>query len=393
MKLKRKIKKNKKLYNFLLWIQAIIRSFYYSLFLLFFRIFPINNKKIVITSYRGKGYGDMGKYIVEEKLSRKEQNCVIYWASKEQYKNTLPSSVKYVKYNSILYLYHLATAKVWINNARFHLGIIKRKNQYYIQTWHGGLGLKKIEAAATDLPSSYIYSAKKDSKMINLLISNSKYRTEQYKANFWYSGEIAEYGLPRNDIFFKKDKNIIQKVKKELNISKEENIIMYVPTFRSYDFDYLSINFDNLVNKLKNKYGKNYKVLVRLHPNKCDFDINGENIINVTNYPDADELLLITDILISDYSSIFFDFLFTGKNVYLYAPDYKKYTHNRGLNFEYLKLPFSISLTNKELINNIINDEAKKYENDLKNFLKKVNIYDDGTASKKIVDKINEQLN
>lgn len=392
MNIKSKIKKHKKLYSILLWVQTILRSIYYGIFLSLFRLIPINPKKIVITSYRGKGYGDMAKYIVEEQI-KKNDGSVIYWGAKKQYKSSLPETVKFVRYDSILYLYHLATAKVWINNTRFHYGIIKRKNQYYIQTWHGGIGLKKIEAdAINDLHPSYILAAKKDSKMINLLLSNSDYSTKQYRSNFWYDGEIAEIGLPRNDIFFYENKNVIAKIKNKYGISEDDKIIMYAPTFRTYEFDYFSIDFEKLCSKMTDEYKTKYKVIVRLHPNVNKIITNSENVIDVTSYPDADELLLIADILISDYSSIFFDFLFTKKDVYLYAPDAKDYISNRGLNFEYFQLPFCISTNNNELIDNILNNKAREYDNDLQKFLKDLNVYDDGTASKKVVDIIDKKL-
>lgn len=382
-KMKEAIKKNKKIYMLILWIKVLTCGIYYSLFLYLFRIFPINNNKIMIISYYGKGYGDMGKSIIQE-LKKTKTKYNIYWGVKPKYLNTIPSYIFSVKYNSPLFLYHLATSRVWINNTRFEYGIIKRKKQFYIQTWHGGLGLKKIEKEAGDLPSTYIAQAKRDSKMINVMISNCEYRTKQYLNNFWYSGKVLEYGLPRNDIFFKKTD--LSLIRKKLKIDGNDLIILYAPTVRSYKFNYLQIDFENIVNLYKEKYNKNVKVLIRIHPNICDNTsiIETKNIINVSTYPDVYELMKITDILISDYSSIIFDFLYTNNPVYLFAPDYNEYVKERGMNFKYNELPFSISYDYTDLEKNIITKDHLKHDDQLKKFLENVKLVDDGNSSRKI---------
>lgn len=390
-KIKLIIKTNNTIYNMLSWLKTIPKAIYYSSFLLIFRIFPIQNNKIIIVNYYGKGFGDMGKNICEE-MNISTQLNKIYWAVKNKYINTIPDYIIPVKYNSILFLYHLATSHIWINNTRFELGTIKRKNQFYIQTWHGGLGLKKIEKEANDLLSTYVVQAKQDSKMIDVMISNCKYRTKQYLNNFWYNGKVLEFGLPRNDIFFK---NInLEHVRKKLKINDGDIILLYAPTFRSYNYDYLQIDFERIAKKYKSKYKKNIKILIKLHPNAAE-KINvreNEYIINVSYYQDAYELMKISDILISDYSSIFFDFLYTKKPIYLYAPDYEKYIEKRGLNFEYQKLPFSISYSPEKLEEKILNEDYKNYIEKLKEFLKNIKLYDDGKASQRICNLINNVI-
>ena len=253
-------------------------------------------------------------------------------------------------------------------------------------------GIKKIEKEANDLLSTYVVQAKQDSKMIDVMISNCKYRTKQYLNNFWYNGKVLEFGLPRNDIFFK---NInLEHVKKKLKINDGDIILLYAPTFRSYNYDYLQIDFERIAKKYKSKYKKNIKILIRLHPNAAE-KINvreNEYIINVSYYQDAYELMKISDILISDYSSIFFDFLYTKKPIYLYAPDYEKYIEKRGLNFEYQKLPFSISYSPEKLEEKILNEDYKNYIEKLKEFLKNIKLYDDGKASQRICNLINNVI-
>ena len=378
------------IHSILAWSKLLLLGFYYSFVLFFFRLFKVDNQKIMIVNYYGKGYGDMGKSIAEE--LRKNPPAKIYWAVKEKYHSTIPNYITPIKYNSISYLYHLATSKIWINNTRFEFGIHKRKNQYYIQTWHGGLGLKKIEKEAEDLPSTYILQAKKDSKMIGVMISNSNYRTDQYLNNFWYQGNILECELPRNDIFFQKNNK--KEIRTKLGINEDDVVLLYAPTVRSYSYDYNQINFNNIIEEYQKKHHKNLKVLLRLHPNIADKVkiVESNHIKNVSTYSDAYELLLISNILISDYSSILFDFLYTKEPVYLYAPDKNEYIGARGMNFDYDELPFSKSYTSKELVQNIVNEDAKNYERELKEFLEKMGIVDDGHASERIVNLINKVI-
>ncbi len=350
---------------------------------LIFKILPVDNKKIFITNFYGKGYGDNLKPIVEEILKR-HSDYKIYWSLKNM-NEQMPDAIKKVKYHSFKELYHLSTSKIWIDNNRKFRNAVKKKEQFYIQTWHGGLGLKKIEGAALDgLPNNYAEFGKRDSNKTDVMISNSNYRTNQYRNFFWYNGPILEIGSPRNDIFFKDNKELKKKIRSNLNLSDNDYVILYVPTFRKYNFDYFSIDFNKLINEFKKKYHKSCKVLFRAHPS-LNIDVLNENLIDVSKYPDVEELLLISDMLISDYSSVLFDFIYTKNDIYLYAPDYENYITDRGFNFDYDSLPFSKAYDSDELINNILSNNAKKYNEQLKKFMKSLKIYDDGNSSKRIV--------
>lgn len=341
-----------------------------------FRIFKIDNKKILFENFTFRGYGDNPKYIAENLIS-KNKDYKLIWVVKNMAEE-MPKGIRKVKIYSIKYFYHLATSKIWIANSRLDKYIRKRKGQFYIQTWHGGLGLKKIESASKDITADYIKTMKNDSKMIDILISNSKYRTEQYINYFFYKGKILEIGSPRNDIFFRDNKDLILKIKDELDIKENKKVILYAPTFRKYDYKYITFDINELLEK-------GYEVLIRLHPGYVLQESISDKVKDVTKYPDVNELLIISDIVISDYSSVFFDFLYTGGQVYLYAPDYKEYLNNRGLNFKYEDLPFSKSYNGEELINNILNNDSKNYENKLEKFLSQMDIKDDGQATEKIV--------
>lgn len=174
---------------------------YFKVFEIIYSLCPIKKNKIVITSYYGADYGDNGKYIVEE-LRRLGEDVDVVWQLKPNLmqNNHLPENVRAVGYRTRQSVYELQTAGVWIDNARKTYGR-KRKGQLYIQTWHGGPGVKRIEKdVADELGEKYVKTAKRDSKMCDVILSNSDFMTNLYKNVFWYDGEILECGTPRNDI-------------------------------------------------------------------------------------------------------------------------------------------------------------------------------------------------
>jgi CDP-glycerol glycerophosphotransferase len=303
-----------------------------------------------------------------------------------------PPEIILVNYCSIKAFFELASAKVWVDNCRKSLFPLKRKKQIYFQTWHGGIALKKIEKDAEDkLSLYYVKKAKRDSLMIDYCISNSKQLTELYTESFWYKGEILEYGSPRNDLLVNRNNND-DIVKQNLSLSSDCKIVLYVPTFRkNQSFDAYRINYAEIINTLQYKFGNKWYFLVRLHPNlimKADSLQIPEWVINVTSYPDVQELLLITNVLISDYSSVMFDFMLTKRPVFIYADDYSDYKNDRGTYFPLDKTPFLIAENNDQLVNNIMSFDDKNYNKKMDDFLRLMGIYENGNASKLVVDKI-----
>jgi len=360
----------------------------------FFSVFPIKKNKIICNNFYSKGYGDNPKYIVNELLKHKEK-YEIYWICQSKYNDTLPNGVIPVN-SAFKYLYHFATAKVWISNVRLPLYLSKRKRQYYIQTWHGALGFKKIEEdAMQSLSKNYIKSAKKDTKQIDLFISNSKFLSNIYRTAFWYkNNEILEVGIPRNDILKKNDIKLQKALKERLNVSGY-NILLYAPTFRVVNSKKIyDIDPEKLVNLLEKITNSKWKILVKLHPNIDNPDeyFNfSDNVVNVSYYSDINELFFITDILITDYSSCAFDYMTLNKPVFIYANDLESYIKERDFYINFKEVPFPIALNKKELAKNIENNINKDFSSLYKDFIKHYGVNETGNSSKeivKIIDKV-----
>lgn len=359
---------------------------------------PINVNKIVICSYYGRGFSDNAKYIAMECIKRKLNYDIVWLVSNMENNEEFPQNIRLVKYGTVDAVKELATAKMWIDNSRKNYYTRKRKNQLYIQTWHGGIALKKIEKDAEDaLNKSYVKFAKKDSKNADVFISNSKFNTNMYKDAFWYEGEVLECGVPRNDLFFNNIKETSEKVKSFFNIDSNKKIIMYAPTFRKdnnlevYKFDY-----EKCVQEFNKRFSEEYVMLIRLHPNvfhkSTELNFNADNVLNASFYPDMQELLVATDILITDYSSSMFDFMLTKKPCFIYASDIKDYSDDRGFYFELEKLPFVISKSTEEMIRNIESFDKERYLEQVDKFLKEQGCVDDGNASSRVVDWIENNM-
>ena len=372
-----------------------------------FNSIPIQNNKIVFSNYFGKSYGCNPKYITDE-IIRQKLPYELVWIVKnaQEKKNEFPSEVKLVEYLSDESIKELASAKVWIDNTRkkhyWEQGLIKKKGQYYIQTWHGPLGMKKIEASIKDENPMWRKWAKVDSKHIDCLLASNKTDEDILKKCFWYKGEILRKGYPRNDIFFSSKEikeNIRKKVFDNLNISCDKELIVYLPTFRDkgrttgYDIDIL-----NATKALSEKFNKEYVTAVKLHPNTKQevieqFNFDNEKIIDAINYPDVQELMIASDVIITDYSSAIFDGMLEYKKGFIFVSDLELYKKERGFYFPLSDTPFPIAKNNNELIENIKNFDIEKYNNRISKYLKDKKYILDGNSSKRIVEKIKNIIN
>ena len=367
--------------------------------MLCFSIFPLQNK-IFISSYFGGDYGDNAKYIIEE-LNRQGYDYKIIWLMKKSLVNHhhLPTEIKPTVYGSITSFFHMATAKVWINNSRFTYAIHKRKGQVYIQTWHGGPGMKKVEQDAEKaLDKRYVYFAKKDSQMTDYYLSNSRFMTQLFSNAFWYNGKIVECGTPRNDIFFQDNSVYSKKVKAYYGLDDNCKIVVYGPTFRKdHDLSVYSIDAYRCCQALSTRFGGKWILCMRLHPNLYELaeklHTDGVKIINATKYPDAQELFAAADCLITDYSSMIIDFIPTGKPGFTFATDVKRYVDDRGFYFTFQDLPFPFADCNHQLLENILHFDAEKYQADLQSFCQKTGFLENGHASRRVIELIEAAMN
>lgn len=336
-----------------------------------FRVFPIKENRIYCSNFCGRGYGDNPKYICEA-LLKSEGNYDIVWEVNNM-NEEMPIGVRKVKNLSFRDIYEATTSKIWIDNARKNIWFRKRKKQLYIQTWHGGIGFKKVEADSSQaLPDRYVIQAKHDSDMMDCLLSGSQWSTEIYSNVFWFSGPILKTGLPRQDILIDLDKEKSIELKNKIGIPAGYRVITYAPTFRKdmTDYSIYDLKWENITDALSDRFGGEWIGAIRLHPGLVrEYNSKNKNCIDLSKHPDSQEVLAISDIVITDYSSVVFDHALTGKPSFIYATDLEEYRKDRDVYFDFDSIPFPFAETQEQLVNNIKFFDLEKYQKELKHFL------------------------
>ena len=348
------------------------------------RLLPLQKNKIVFCSAGGRGFGDNPKAIAQA-LLRQNEDFDLVWLTRD-ITTPLPKGVRPCKYGTPQAVKELSTAAVWVNDSRGGAKY-KRKGQKYLQTWHG-FALKHIEKSAQNLPVSYVNQAKKDSSQIDLLVSNSDFMTRVYKEDFWYDGEIALYGSPRNDSFFKENQ-AGAKVREFFSLPQDRKLVLYAPTFRDNGAsDCYAIDTEGLLTSLSTRFGGEWAVLLRLHPNAAAlaekaFSYDGNYTVNATAYPDMQELMLSADMLITDYSSSMFDYALSDKPCIRFATDIEEYKKDRGFYIPLEKVPFPLAKSNEELMGLILTFDCDAQGKVWQDFKEEHGIFEDGMASQR----------
>ena len=364
-----------------------IYSFVFNIFFKILRIFiKTENDVILINSFGGKKYDDSPKVIFEYmKTKEKYDKYKIYWAFDNPEKFEIEKAEK-IKTNSLKYFIIALKAKYWITNSSLEKGLkFKNKKTIYINTWHG----TPIKKMGKDAPNTAFQF--KTSKY-DVMYAQSKYDIDVFSNAFELPKDIfALVGLPRNDELFNVNKREIEEIRKKLKIPEDKKVILYAPTFREYNRDkngcIIAPPID--LKKWKNKLSENYIVLFRAHyeVNNVLGIKNDDFIYNVTDYSNLNELMKISDILISDYSSIMFDYSILKRPIFSYAYDYKEYKLKRGMYIDIkTELPNGICEKEDELLERIVNCNFEEEKNKTEKFFKKY-IQNDGNA-RKYIDKL-----
>lgn len=360
---------------------------FYKVFNLLVPFVKIHEKRIFFDDFNGAGFGGNPKYIcLKLHELRPEYELVFAYNMQRCAPSDFPSFVKTVPVNSFKHLITLASSKFWIADCRLRVHIHKRKNQFYIQTWHASIGTKKSEKDSERMLSkTYIKAAKKDSKQIDLITCGSEQMYNFHRNAFWYDGEIFKSGCPRSDILFDKRKAL--EIKSRLGFEGKK-LCLYAPTFRnSSSVEQYSLDYDRVANTLKSKFSSEWIIMLRLHPNIRRFDIKNlpPFVKNFSRYDDVQELLSAADVLLTDYSSIVYDFMLTDRPSFIYAKDFEDYEKERGFLIDLKETPFPIARNIGELEHNILNFDYEDYSKKVSDFKKKIGSYEDGKASERVV--------
>lgn len=361
------------------------------------RFAKVKNNKIVFINLTNWQYADNPKYIAQELLNREYKNYDLTWiTNKGTIKSLIPKNFKLVDYSSIEALKELLTARIWIINANMFLlykkGLRKRKETICFQTWHGSMGIKRESADAKSNAyqnNGWLELQKLTTKDYDYIFVDNNFEKEIYTTAFWGNGEILKLGKARDSIFYKDSETYIKKVKEYYKIPQENKILLYAPTWRSDKrCNCYNIDITLLKKSLIKRFGGIWSILIRPHylmPKQLFNALYDSNqVINCSNYVDMQELLVASDILISDYSSCIPEYTILGKPSFIYATDLK--TYENGFYYPLETLPSLIATDNGELSDAILNFDEIKFNAKNKAFLEKMGHNDDTNSCKRIVD-------
>lgn len=371
------------------------------------RILPVHKRTIVFGSNLGRNYSGNPKaiyeYMVQQGLDEKYQ---LVWFF-ENTNQSIPGICKRVRYRSPAYLYYMSVARVWVFDCRQPKFLIKKKNVTYIQTWHGtplkklALDMKDVTMAEGKNIEEYKKDFYKNAQTWDYLISQNSYSTAIFRRAFSFYKTMLEVGYPRNDVLFEKSKESdIVSIKKKLGLPLDKKVILYAPTWRddeyycqgSYKFS-PSLAFHMFMDSLS----KEYVCIVKYHyliEDAIDWSDYKDFIYAYDKGYDIADLYLVADLLITDYSSVMFDYSLLKRPMFFYAYDLEKYKDTlRGFYFNFVEeVPGPISLKTEDLIDDILHYDPNEYQEKYEKFIQKYNPIDDGSASEKVVSVIVKEM-
>lgn len=294
-----------------------------------------DDKLILFNSFAGRKYDDSPKAIFEE--MRKDPRFKGYrlvWAFHQPEKY---DALHKIKTDGLTYFKTALAARVWVTNSSVERGLnFTGKHTLYFNTWHG-TPMKKM---GSDIGAGNTAFSNSGDSHFDVMMSQGHFETGVFSRSFGIPKEkFLEAGLPRNDILANYTEEQRTTIRSRLGIKQNQTVILYCPTFREYDKDeslgvVMAPPMD--LKKWERELGEGYVLLMRAHyeVSKVMKIEDNEFVRNMTDYPDLNDLYIAADILISDYSSVFFDYSITGKPMLHFCYDYEKYSSKRGMYFD-----------------------------------------------------------
>lgn len=375
------------------------RRYYIFLYRQVFMRLPLKDNRVLFESFLGKNYSCSPKYIYEYMLKENPDYDFIWVFNKTGKK--IPGQAKQVKRFGLRYYYYMATSKYWVSNSRIPASLDKREGNVYLQTWHG-TPLKKLVFDMNDIHSAnpkYKSIFFKQSRRWDYLLAPNQYSSDIFRRAFMFDKQMIEVGYPRNDILYDVKKGeLAEKIKERLHIPKNKKIILYAPTWRDDEFyapGKYKFNLKLNLKQMKQELGDEYFIILRMHYFIADhIETTGldDFVINLSSYDDISELYLISDILMTDYSSVFFDYANLQRPILFYTYDLEKYRDTlRGFYIDVEKeVPGPLLKTTEEVIDAIKNlpEINEQYKHKYDEFYRRFCHWDDGRAAQKVVEQV-----
>lgn len=386
------------------FIKKILGKLIRLLYRLVYRFIPCQKETILFISFHGRGYSDNPKALHEyiSKHPKYQKYRCIFAIKNHREKNLQIDNAKIIEYFSIPYFFYLARSKYWIANCKLPKYVLKKPSQIYLQTWHG-TPLKKLAHDIVVPEGTTFYRSgmsieemrstyDDDVSKYNYMISPSAFTTEVFQSAFKIERQrLIETGYPRNDILSNYQNSDLEAIKAKLNLPSNKKVILYAPTWRDNSFNLKGYTFKLKVDfkKWQKTLGKDCVVIFKPHyliVNDFDLESVKDFVYFVDPKEDISSLYLIADILVTDYSSVFFDYAILRRPIYFYMYDLDSYRDElRGFYLDiYQDLPGKVIENEDSLLEKISQSEFD-YDK-LKLFNQRFNNHEDGNASKRVLD-------
>ena len=373
--------------------------------------YKVDDKMILFESFKGEKFCDSPKAIYQQLVNDKRcEDYTFVWVLNNGHEEDydLSENTIVVAYDTKECFKYYAKAKYLVRNSIFPPKVVKKKNQVYLQTWHG-TPLKKLGCDIEvdhDDPNSSVKEIKEryrlEARLMDYMLSPSSYTTEKLISSFDLKGAgkehiMIEEGYPRNEYLFKYTDDDVTAIKKRLNIPMDKKVLLYAPTYRDSShiigegYFYLpNTDFELFQKELKDEY----VILFRAHyfvEKTFDFEKYKGFIYNVSGVKDINDLFIVSDILVTDYSSSFFDFANLRKPILFFMYDLEYYSReSRGFYMGLEELPGPILRTEKEVVEAIrdLDSISEQYKDLYQMFNDKFNYLDNPEATKKVIERI-----
>lgn len=365
-----------------------------------FQKLPVKENLVLFESFLGRSYSDNPKALYLYMQKNYPHLDLVWIFAQEPTEDVKEACPNWVLKNSLAYYQAMARAKYWIFNTRQPVSLSKREETIYLQTWHGtplkrlGLDMEEVHMAGTNA-IRYKRNFYNQAQEWNYLISPNPYSSDIFASAFGFQNELLETGYPRNDLLYADNQDgLISEIKTKLDLPLDKKVVLYAPTWRDDEFiarGQYRFDLQLDLKQMQERLGDEYVVLLRMHyliAQNMDIQNFAGFAYDVSSYGDIAELYLISDVLITDYSSVFFDYAHLKRPMIFFTYDLEKYASTlRGFYFDFEQVvPGPLLKETNQVIDYIEQIDVKSalYDEKYDRFLNQFCSLDDGTASERV---------
>jgi CDP-glycerol glycerophosphotransferase len=368
-------------------VQRLLTSACLRLLLQPFRLLPVKKNRVLFTSYLDKQYSCNPKYISEELMKMYPGRIEVGWAFRhpEEFSYLSEKGIRVLGTKTLKFIVFAMTARVICTNTYYKPSLPRRKKQFFLYTWHGGGAYKRV-GDAQDMSLAERLSLRMREGRADLYLSSSRAFTRlTLRQSFGYRGEVMEKGMPRNDLLLSElDAEKTALIRRKIGLKDGERLCLYAPTYRKDTRVHkLSPDYEKTLSALEQRFSGTWVMGYRGHhvtQYKDHTDVN-RGALDLTQYPDMQEILYAADALITDYSSSIWDMGLTGKPVFLYAPDLNSYRSERDFYTDIHTWPFPLAENMEQLEESIRSFHEDRYADAVRKHFRELGSCESGKAS------------